>query len=104
MEITTEDRKELNDIVDLIIQDIYFDIDLGKSEKVKQEMGITNPYDFIMGMMFVKISGSISIHLRQKMAIKKDPNTELSLENSTAASQIISERMPELRKAVNQHL
>ena len=55
-------------------------------------------------MMYAKILGSMSDYLSAKMQITGAPNAEQLVEIMTVTTDVIFERLPELREAVKRHL
>jgi len=104
MEITAEDRKMLNDIVDFQIQNMYQTIDFGNDEEIKKKLKVTNSYDFILGMMYTKTVDALTSYLLEKMKIGGTPTAEELSDIMTVASDVIIDRIPEIKQKVEDKL
>ena len=104
MEITAEDRKMLNDIVDFQIQNMYQTVDFGNDEEIKKKLKVTNSYDFILGMMYTKIVGALTIYLLEKMKIGGTPTSEETRDIFKVTSDVIIDRIPEIKQKVEDKL
>ncbi len=104
MEITAEDRKMLNDIVDFQIQNMYQTVDFGNDEEIKKKLNVTNSYDFILGMMYTKTVDALTSYLLEKMKIGGTPTAEELRDIMKVASDVIIDRMPEIKKKVEDKL
>ncbi len=104
MEITAEDRKMLNDIVDFQIQNMYQTVDFGNDEEIKKKLKVTNSYDFILGMMYTKIVGALTIYLLEKMNIGGTHTSEETRDIFKVTSDVIFDKIPEIKQKVEDKL
>ncbi len=104
MEITAEDRKMLNDIVDFQIQNMYQTVNFGNDEEIKKKLNVTNSYDFILGMMYTKTVDALTSYILEKMKIVGTPTAEEARDIMIVASDVIIDRMTEIKQKVEDKL
>jgi len=104
MEITAEDRETLNKIIDHQIKNISNTIQFGRNKKILSKMEVTKPYDFILGMVFSSINSAMTTYLQEKGKYMGKPTTKEFQESVDVCSQVIIERLFEIKKAIRLEL
>jgi len=104
MEITAEDRETLNKIIDHQIKNKSSTIQFGRNKKILIAMEVVKPYDFIMGLIFSNINYAMTIYLREKGKYMGEPTPEELQESVDVCSQVITERLSEIKKAIRLEL
>lgn len=102
MEITAEDRKMMNDIVDFHIKNIPEYVLFSKHENIRKCMGITNSYDFVIGMHYAMVLDGITSYLTEKMKWFGTPTSQQFEEIMMVVSEVILERLGDIKRSINQ--
>ena len=79
MEITEEDKVVINSIINMQLQNITNLVQFSKNEKVRENLGISNSFDFVMGIVYDGMLASINNYFLQKMKIQQ-PTREQFME------------------------
>ena len=79
MEIEEEDKVAISAIVDTQVKNIPSLVQFSKNKNVRENLGISNSFDFVMGMVYDGMLASINSYFLQKMKIQQ-PTREQFME------------------------
>ena len=104
MEIKEEDRIVIRNIVDTQLKNIPNLVMFSKNENVRENLGISSPFDFVMGVIYDGMLASINSYFLQKMSIQQPTREQFMDIMEVATSETLaslSDIKSEIKKQLN---
>lgn len=103
MDIAEEDKAAIRSIVDMQLQNIANLVQFSENEKVRENLGITNSFDFIMGIVYDGMLASINNYFLQKMKIQQ-PTREQFMEIMEIATSETLTSLTDIKQEIRKQL
>ena len=103
MEITEEDKTAINSIVNMQLQNIPNLVQFSENENVRENLGISNSFDFVMGIVYDGMLASINNYYLQKMKIQQ-PTREQFMEIMEVATSETLSSLTEIKQEIKKQL
>ena len=103
MEITEEDKVVINSIINMQLQNITNLVQFSKNEKVRENLGISNSFDFVMGIVYDGMLASINNYFLQKMKIQQ-PTREQFMEIMEIATSETLTSLTDIKQEIKKQL
>ena len=103
MDIAEEDKAAIRSIVDMQLQNIANLVQFSENEKVRENLGITNSFDFIMGIVYDGMLASINNYFLQKMKIQQ-PTREQFMEIMEIATSETLTSLTDIKQEIKKQL
>ena len=103
MEITEKDKTTISSIVDMQLQNIPDLVQFSENENVRENLGISNSFDFVMGIVYDGMLASINNYFLQKMKIRH-PTREQFMEIMEIATSETLSSLTEIKLEIKKQL
>ena len=90
MEITEEDKCTISSIVNIQLQNIPNLVQFSENKNVRENLGISNSFDFVIGMVYDGMLASINNYFLQKMKIQQPTREQFMEIMEVATSETLS--------------
>ena len=90
MEITEADKTAISSIVNMQLENIPNLVQFSKNENVRENLGISNSFDFVMGIVYDGMLASINNYFLQKMKIQQPTREQFMEIMEVATSETLS--------------
>ena len=104
MEIKEEDKTAIHSIVEAQLKNIPNLVQFSENENVRENLGISNSFDFVMGIVYDGLLASISNYFLQKMNIQQPTREQFMEIMEVATSETLlslSDIKSEIKKQLN---
>ena len=103
MEITDEDKSAIKSIVNIQLQNIPNLVQFSKNENVRENLGISNSFDFVMGIVYDGMLASINNYFLQRMKIQQ-PTREQFMEIMEVATSETLSSLSDIKQEIKKQL
>ena len=103
VDITKEDKTAISTIVNTQLQNIPNLVQFSENENVRENLGISSSFDFVMGIVYDGMLVSINNYFLQKMKIKQ-PTREQFMEIMEVATSETLSSLTEIKSEIKKQL
>ena len=103
MEVKEEDKEAIMSIVNIQLQNIPNLVQFSENENVRINLGISNSFDFVMGIVYNGMLASINNYFLQKMKIQQ-PTREQFMEIMEIATSETLTSLTDIKQEIKKQL